>query len=889
MHGFGLIGKFNYYFTQRGMRMRYVFLVVVIVLCLLITGVLFAILQEWNVKRLNTEFGMWANDRASVVKNSADDNITMLESLADFFYASKYVTREEFDEFTKKIFKRHPDILSLSWVPRITAAELPKYIEMAQQDNIAAFAISEYDEKNNVFIAAGLKEEYYPIFYVQPVLENKDYIGLDLSHESERREALERARDTGQAIATGRIRLIPGNEYGSRFFIPIYTKDIAYKTVEERRKNLVGFVSFVVQLRNMTETSLTGMSASGIDVYLYDESASSDKRFLAFHGSRAREKEAEALAISESELRNGLFWEMSFDVGGRKWMVLCKPTEYFFRRYLSWQPWGALIVGIIITVLLGLYLYSSMNYTARAEMAVEKRTAELKNVNEDLTKEITQRKLAEELAHRAREQAELIYKITPNAIFTVDRDQRITSWNNKAAEITGYTFEEVAGKKCSIFASFPCSGDCGLFNENTAKPVMGEECTIKRKDGRVLYISKNSDYLKDLNGHVIGGIESFNDITERKKEIEKLLYLTLAVEQSPAVVVITDTKGNIQYVNPRFQSITGYTLDEMMGKNPRTLKSGELPGVIYKSLWNAISAGKTWQGEFHNKKKNGEFFWETALISPIVDASGVTIGFLKVAEDITARKEAETRLEKAMKDLEAKNIELQKLDKLKTEFVSVVSHELRTPLSITKEGISLVLDKIPGPVNEKQARVLSVAKDNIDRLARIINNLLDISKIEAGKVELKKVNVDITALVRQVMQSFEISAKQKNLGLKMDLPDKNVYAFVDSDRILQVITNLVGNSIKFTENGYIEVILKETAHDFECSVTDTGIGISKTDLPKVFEKFQQFSRTPGAGAKGTGLGLSIVKGIVEMHNGKIFVESELGKGSRFTFIIPKQT
>ncbi len=226
---------------------------------------------------------------------------------------------------------------------------------------------------------------------------------------------------------------------------------------------------------------------------------------------------------------------------------------------------------------------------------------------------------------------------------------------------------------------------------------------------------------------------------------------------------------------------------------------------------------------------------------------------------------------------------------MKTEFITTVSHELRTPLSITREGISLVQDEIPGRINEKQKEILATAMENIDRLARIINNLLDISKIEAGKAELKRSLNNITSLVKKIVSSFASMAEKRGLELRMSLPEERIDVYADADRIVQVLTNLINNALKFTKEGIIEVSIRKKEKEVECSVADTGIGISKDDIPKVFSKFQQFSRVEGAGEKGTGLGLSIAKGIVEMHQGKIWVESKFGKGSRFFFTLPRET
>jgi len=294
-------------------------------------------------------------------------------------------------------------------------------------------------------------------------------------------------------------------------------------------------------------------------------------------------------------------------------------------------------------------------------------------------------------------------------------------------------------------------------------------------------------------------------------------------------------------------------------------------------------------------------------VSPIFDTEGKLVGVVHIARDITERKKTENILKQNKEELEAQtrqlkksnedikslygeleksNAELKKIDQLKSDFVSTVSHELRTPLSITKEGISLVLDKIAGSVNAKQKKILNTAKDNIDRLARIINDLLDISKIEAGKVELKKEKIDLKKLLEQLRILFQEKAKKENLKFNINIPKKNMKLFADPDKLKQVFINLIDNSIRFTQKGYVEVFVRELKDVLEFSVTDTGKGISGKDLPKIFNKFQQFGRIAGPGEKGTGLGLAIVKGIVELHSGRVWAESKLGRGTKFTFTLP---
>ena len=239
------------------------------------------------------------------------------------------------------------------------------------------------------------------------------------------------------------------------------------------------------------------------------------------------------------------------------------------------------------------------------------------------------------------------------------------------------------------------------------------------------------------------------------------------------------------------------------------------------------------------------------------------------------------------KELEDKNKELQALDRLKSDFISTVSHELRTPLAITKEGITLIQDGILGEINEKQAKVLMTARESIDRLARLITSLLDISRIEAGNIEIRKSLISVTSIAQQVAAFFESKAADKGLKLRTNLPADGVDAYADNDRIIQVFTNLIDNALKFTDNGHIEISVEERKDEIECSVADTGKGVPKEDIPKMFVKFQQIDRVHGDGERGTGLGLSIAKSIIEMHEGRIWAESEIGKGTRLMFTLPK--
>lgn len=272
-----------------------------------------------------------------------------------------------------------------------------------------------------------------------------------------------------------------------------------------------------------------------------------------------------------------------------------------------------------------------------------------------------------------------------------------------------------------------------------------------------------------------------------------------------------------------------------------------------------------------------------------VVASGVmTAG----AQDYLVKGDFDARLltRVAMYAIDKKKLELkvQQLSHAGLEYVSIVSHELRAPLAITREGVTLILDNILGKITDKQSEVLKISKRNIDRLDHIIMNMLDITKLEAGKMVITREPVDLVEVVKHIALSFDERVREKGLTLRVTSAAESLRVMGDKHRLIEVMAHLVGNAVKFTKEGGIEIRLGQTGSgEAQCTVSDTGIGIAKDDWPKIFRKFQQFGWAPGGGEKGLGLGLAITKGIIDLHHGKIAVESEPGKGTRFTITLPK--
>lgn len=364
-------------------------------------------------------------------------------------------------------------------------------------------------------------------------------------------------------------------------------------------------------------------------------------------------------------------------------------------------------------------------------------------------------------------------------------------------------------------------------------------------------------------------IDNLNqEIAERKKTQEKLRRSAEEWENTfnavADLVFVQDNDFNIVRVNKAFCDALKLKPEQIIGRKCyELLHNSDKP-------WPDCPFDKSRRDKkIHTEEVNDPNLGFPVLVttSPILNEKGQVVNMVQVVRDIS---------------------DLKKVDKLKNEFISTVSHELRTPLSTIKEGVSLVLDGVPGKVSPKQRKILKMSKDNIDRLARLIDNLLDISKIEAGRVELKKVVIDICGLLKNNYKKWKGQAAKRHQELQFVPCGRKINLFIDSDKIVQVVDNLISNAIKYTpEKGKIKIEVKEKKNEVEISVSDTGVGVAREDMPKLFGKFQQFERVAGPGLKGTGLGLAIAKQLVMLHKGTIKAQSKPNKGSKFSFTLPK--
>ena len=504
----------------------------------------------------------------------------------------------------------------------------------------------------------------------------------------------------------------------------------------------------------------------------------------------------------------------------------------------------------------------------------------------DIQQRVQERDLAIETSKAAEARNELLLQTTDQGIYGTDARDCFTYINRAGLTILGYTSEELVGKNAHSLihhshgdgSPYPAL-ECPIYRANAARTSSHADNELYwRKDGSS-FNAELSSYPIFENGIFRGSVVTFSDITERKRTEETRRNLARAIEQCPVTIVITDTTGAIEFVNPRFTELTGYSAEEAIGKNPRVLKSGETPPEVFTELWSTITKGKTWEGDFVNKSKDGTLFWEHAVISVLLDENGAITHYLAVKEDITEKKKNLEELTSARDTAEAATL-------AKSQFLATMSHEIRTPMNGVIGMTSLLLET---ELTDEQRGYAEIVNRSGENLLSLINDILDFSKIEAGRLDMEILDFDLRTTLEDTAEMLTFRAQEAGLELICHIdPTVPTHLKGDPGRLRQIITNLAGNAIKFTHEGEVVIGAELESEQGEnvvirFSVRDTGIGIPQSRLAAIFEPFTQADGSTTRKYGGTGLGLTICKQLTELMGGTIGIDSEVGKGSTFWF------
>jgi PAS domain S-box-containing protein len=526
-----------------------------------------------------------------------------------------------------------------------------------------------------------------------------------------------------------------------------------------------------------------------------------------------------------------------------------------------------------------------------------------------------------------------IFENSAVAIMMTDTDERLVSWNRFTERLLGLGEDQLRGRE--VRTLYPQAEWLRLRALNIRPKGMQHHLETKmvRGDGQVIDVDISLSVLQDSDGRVTGSIGVVQDITERKRIHEildrKQKNLEAIFDAAPLGMLLVDERMAVVRANDTVRQMSGRDYRDIIGRDVCAAlacaeshghdeASGAAPACERCPLRSIVQQVLTSGAALRGVELRPPLGEQRAPVPPWLAASVVPVHIeggrhvVVALHDVTERKRAEEELRAAME--------------MKSQFLSTVSHELRTPLTAMKEAVMIVLDGVAGKINKDQDHFLDIAKRNIERLARLIDDVLDFQKLNAGKMKFHMERNHIAAAVDEAYATMQPHAMKSDITLVVDLEPHLPSAVYDSDRIIQVLTNLISNAIKFTPAGGRVVVSARYVPDpasksapgdadgglaspaesaipnppaaiaaagappcgqgyLTLKVSDTGLGIPKEDLPKVFDAFYRVQR-PGKEIKGTGLGLAIVRRIVAEHGGRIEVESEPAKGSTFTVVLP---
>ena len=363
------------------------------------------------------------------------------------------------------------------------------------------------------------------------------------------------------------------------------------------------------------------------------------------------------------------------------------------------------------------------------------------------------------------------------------------------------------------------------------------------------------------------------------------------LEAAPHAIIEVDQQGRIVLLNGMTEKLFGYERQELLGQPveiliPEHLRAGHVHNR--RSYWaHPLTRPMGSRLELEARRKDGSCFPVEISLSPVMSHEGFSV--TAIIADVSERKQAEAQLrqiqEQLTSELQARNREIERADRRKSEFLSSMSHELRTPLHTIIGFSDLLAEELKGPLNEDQKRFVAHIQRDSTHLLELINEVLDLSKIEAGRLQLQRRSFDISEAIEEVLSSIRHQAQAKSIRIETNM-ETGVAIDADHLRFKQILFNLLNNAVKFSsDGGQVRVDSLRNGSSVEISVSDTGIGIPQEEQQSVFEKFHQV-REANTMREGTGLGLAITRALVEQHGGRIWLESEIGKGSRFTFTLP---
>jgi PAS domain S-box-containing protein len=871
---------------------------------LLGVGVLFAAVAALQQERLNAE--QVAEELDTLAQRNADQ---LVERVRRFEYGLRGVrgailtvgvdgiTHDLFRAYhaSRDIDEEFPGARGFGFIRRVPREQEAAFTAAARRDGRPDFEVRSL---------APHEGPRYVIQYIEPVERNDQAVGLDIASEAQRRAAADRAARSGQAAITGPITLVQATGRPLHAFLillPIYRGAQALLNEATREAATFGWAYTPLVMDDV----LAGFEprSGEFTLRLFDTSA--PEAPVRFYGpADAPTRPAPTAAATATGARStgtapahgaARMRHVHRTVFGRDWLVELHAAPAFVARLNQTRPETVFAVGTFTSLLLAALLYAHLVNRSRVQLI---------------------------RSHRAR--MTTLLENSSDAIIAEARDGRLTAWNRAAERIFGRTAAEVLGRPGLPLLLPPDRHRSDQQRRELVlqgDPVAPVDEVLLRSDGSEIEVSMTVAPITASDGQIVGIGRTIRDISERKSTERQMQQFTAALErqvaartselaaalrehqallstiQSHALYSVTDPRGRITDVNDNFCRISGYRREELVGRTHRVVNSGTHDAAHWAGLWRSIAAGQVWRGEICNRTKDGALYWVDSIIAPFFDERGRIERFVSIRTDITARREAEAA-RAAQRAAEAASA-------AKSAFLATMSHEMRTPLNALI-GLSHLLEG--SRLDAGQRDCLTKIQIAGRSLLGVINAVLDLAKIEAGEMTLEHLPFDLRALLDEVVALLTPQAVAKRLTLELHTATP-LPAWVrgDAARLRQILINLTGNAIKFTEQGRVEIHVAPATvddqghgHDhgrggtgphaprplLRFTVRDTGIGIAAQDQARLFEPFVQADASTSRRFGGSGLGLSIVRHLAQMMGGEVGMHSRLGEGSAFWVQLP---
>jgi len=832
----------------------------------------------------NQRFIEYSEKQLKSLNRALESNWEILISLTKTFQVRGDITRKEFEYLTRHFLLKHKEFKALSWIPKVAFSHKQLYEDIAQESGLAEFKIKEKN-LDNVFINVTERDYYYPVYYVEPIEDNKTAIGFDLGSNKTRLDSLMIAAEKNKITVTAPIKLVQekDNKIAILALSPVYKISSDPELSYPKLENITGYISMVLVLQEFYDFAIPKYNYNnGINIKIEDQITG---QYLAGTTTQT-DNNVKSYYSYEAKMETGFSLDPSAKSEGRAWLFTANAKRHFHENSNIFKLNIYLISGMIISLLVALSIQKQVNNSLSIQDKVTEKTKKLNEANAINTS---------------------ILDTAVDAIISINEKGIISRFNQAAELLLGFDKSEAIGQNVKILMppQFAEHHDTFLsdYMETGVEHIIGKTTPTfaQHKDGSQIHISLA------VSDTGISGDYRFTGIMHDQSEtvaVQKELSEQRHALNQHAIVGITDVKGTIQFANDKFCEISGYSKAELIGNNHRLINSGEKTKDYWKAMYQTISSGNVWHDEIKNINKNGEYYWVDTTIVPVMGINRKPESYISIRTDITERVEIENTLQGHYAVLEQtvaeRTMELQLslekeafANKEKSRFLANMSHELRTPMHAILSFTDLTIKRED---DEKKLKFLNNIKASGLRLTGLLDNLLDLAKLEAGKMITDFVTGDLTLTAQMCITELQGLAEKKNINIVLE-SSKVVIGAYDNSLIRQVIVNLLSNALKFSpEGGNIEchtLEMKRSLHDeiqdvIEFSVTDHGIGIPEDDLEIVFDKFIQSSKTTSK-AGGTGLGLAICHEIIEAHHGKIWAVSPLEdctQGTTFHFIIP---